>query len=65
MTNKTTFWVFGIFQHVLMGIIIFLLFRSLNMIHGEALIGLDTHILVSTGFPLFALLTKYSIYAKR
>ena len=64
MTNKTLFWVFGIIQHLMLGIIIFLIFHAFNIIHGEAVIGLDTQLLLSIGFPLFALITKYIIYSK-
>ena len=65
MTNKRLFWVFGVIQHLLLGIIIFLIFHALKMIHGEAVIGFDTQLLLSIGFPLFALLTKYIIYSKK
>ncbi len=55
---------FGVIQHLLLGIIIFMIFHSFNSIHGEAVIGFDTQLLLSIGFPLFALLTKYVIYSK-
>lgn len=64
MTNKTLFWVFGIIQHLLLGFIIFLIFKSLNSIQGEAVIGMDTQLLLSIGFPLFSLLLRYIIYTK-
>lgn len=60
MKNKTLSWIFGIIQHILMGIIIFFIFQSFNVIHGNAVIGLDTQLLLSIGFPLFTLITKYS-----
>lgn len=64
MTNKTLFWVFGVIQHLLLGFIIFLIFKSLNSIQGEAVIGMDTQLLLSIGFPLFSLVVKYIIYTR-
>lgn len=58
------FWIFGILQSLSLGIIIFLLFRSLNLIKGDSIIGLDTRILLSVAFPLFLLLVEYIIYTK-
>lgn len=58
------FWIFGILQSLSLGIIIFLLFRSLNLIKGDNVIGLDTQILLSVAFPLFLLLIEYIIYTK-
>jgi len=48
-----------------LGIIIFLIFRSLNMIKGESVIGLDTQVLLSVAFPLFLLIVEYIIYSKK
>lgn len=62
--NKKTFWIFGILQSLSLGIIVFLLFRSLNLIKGDSVIGLDTQILLSISFPLFLLLVEYIIYKK-
>lgn len=59
------FWIFGILQSLSLGIIIFLLFRSLNLIKGDCVIGLDTQILLSVVFPLFLLLVEYIIYTKK
>jgi len=59
------FWIFGILQSLSLGIIIFLLFRSLNLIKGDSVIGLDTQILLSIAFPLFLLLLEYIIYTKK
>jgi len=59
------FWIFGILQNVVLGIIIFLIFKSLNTINGAAVIGLDTQILLSVSFPLFLLITEYIIYSKK
>jgi len=64
MINKKIFWIFGILQNVMLGIILFLIFRSLNIINGESVIGLDTQIFLSIAFPLFSLLVKYTIYTK-
>lgn len=63
--NKKIFWIFGILQSISLGIIIFLLFRSLNLIKEESVIGLDTQILLSISFPLFLLLVEYIVYTKR
>ncbi len=59
------FWIFGILQSLSLGIIIFLLFRSLNLIKGDCVIGLDTQIFLSVIFPLFLLLVEYIIYTKK
>ena len=58
------FWIFGILQSLSLGILIFLIFRSLNIINGENVIGMDTQILLSITFPLFLLLVEYIIYSK-
>jgi len=58
-------WIFGILQSLSLGIIIFLLFRSLNLIKGDRIIGLDTQVLLSVAFPLFLLLVEYIIYTKK
>ena len=63
--NARVFWIFGILQSVSLGMIVFLLFRSLNAIQGEPLVGLDTTILLSTAFPLFLLLLAYTNYTKK
>jgi len=59
------FWIFGILQSFSLGTIIFLVFRSLNMIKGESVIGLDAQIVLSISFPLFLLLVEWLIYRKR
>ena len=59
------FWIFGILQSFSLGTIIFLVFRSLNMIKGESIIGLDTQIVLSVCFPLFLLLVEWVIYNKK
>ncbi len=59
------FWILGILQSLSLGVIIFLVFRSLNMIKGESIIGLDTQIVLSVCFPLFLLLVEWVIYNKR
>lgn len=58
------FWIFGILQSLSLGTIIFLLFRSLNLINGDNVIGMDTQIILSITFPLFLLLVEYIIYTK-
>ena len=59
------FWIFGILQSLSLGVIVFLLFRSLNLIKGESVIGLDTQILLSIFFPIFLFIVEYIIYKKR
>ena len=59
------FWIFGGLQSLSLGIIIFLLFRSLNLIKGESVIGLDTQVLLSIAFPLFLLLVEYVVFSKK
>ena len=66
LTMKTKiFWIFGILQSLSLGIIIFLIFDSLNLIKGDSVIGLDTQILLSVAFPLFLLLVEDIIYTKK
>jgi hypothetical protein len=62
--KENLFWIFGILQSLSLSTIIFLLFRALNQIKGEAVVGLDTQILMSISFPLFLLLVEYTIYSK-
>ncbi len=64
MMSKKIFWIFGILQNVMLGIILFLIFRSFNVIHGESVIGLDTQIFLCIAFPLFSLLVRYTMYTK-
>ena len=62
--KATVFWVFGILQSTSLVMIIFLLFRALNLIYRDAVIGLDTQIVLSLSFPLFLLIVEYIIYKK-
>jgi hypothetical protein len=64
MGNEKIFWIFGILQSISLGTIIFLIFRSLNMISEVEVIGLDTQILLSILFPAFLLIVEYLIYSK-
>ena len=64
MSTKA-FWIFGILQSLSLGTIVFLLFRSLSLIKGQGVIGLDTQILLSLAFPLFLLLVEYVVYSKK
>ena len=64
MGNEKIFWIFGILQSLSLGAIIFLVFRSLNMISEVEVIGLDTQILLSILFPVFLLIVEYIIYSK-
>lgn len=63
--RTTAFWIFGILQSISLGVIIFLVFRSLNIINGGNVIDLDTQSVLSIVFPLFLLLTEYIIYSKK
>ena len=63
--NVRLFWIFGILQSLSLGVIIFMVFRSLNVIKGESIIGLDTQIVLSVCFPLFLLLVEWVIYNKK
>jgi hypothetical protein len=64
MNSVIIFWIFGILQSATLGIIIYLIFNSLNLINGRCVVGLDTQILLSVTFPLFLLLVEYTIYTK-
>ncbi|KQC12294.1 MAG: hypothetical protein APR63_02830 [Desulfuromonas sp. SDB] len=59
------FWIFGLLQSVSLGIIIFLLFRCLNIINQNQVIGLDSQIVLSFTFPGFLLIVEYLIYSKK
>ena len=60
--RKNIFWIFGILQSLSLGFIIFILFRSLNIINGTVIIGIDTQIVLSITFPLFLLIVEFIIY---
>ena len=64
MNSVKIFWIFGILQSATLGIIIYLIFNSLNLINDSCVVGLDTQILLSVTFPLFLLLVEYTIYTK-
>ena len=64
MNNVKIFLIFGILQSATLGLIIYLVFNSLNLIRGESVIGLDTQFLLSIAFPLFLLLVEYTIFTK-
>lgn len=64
MGGKTIFWIFGIIQSLSLGTIIFIAFKSLNMISDAQVIGLDAQISLSITFPLFLLIVEYIIYSK-
>lgn len=63
--NTKLFWIFGALQSLSLGTLIFLIFRSFNLITGENVVGLDTHTLMSIAFPLFLLLSEYTIFTKK
>ena len=62
--KATVFWIFGVLQSISLGLIVFLVFRALNLINGGAVIGLDTQIVLSVSFPLFLLVVEFIIYKK-
>jgi hypothetical protein len=64
MGSKNIFWIFGILQSLSLGMIIFIVFKSLNMISEAQVIGLDAQISLSITFPLFLLIVEYIIYSK-
>ena len=64
MDDKKKFWIFGSLQTLTLGALIYLMFRSLNMMAGIRTIGQDTQIVLSILFPLFLLAVEYMIYTK-
>lgn len=58
------FWIFGILQSLTLAVILFIIFNSLNLIHGDRIIGWDSQLLLSIMFPLFLLIEEYIIYSK-
>ncbi len=60
--SNNIFWIFGTLQSITLGFIIFLLFRSLNIINKAPVIGLDTQIILSIAFPLFLLIVEFVLY---
>jgi len=58
MTDKNIFYIFGILQAILLGLIIFFILQTTN-------IGMDTNVLLSVLFPVFTLIIEYMIYSKR
>jgi len=63
--KKIIFWIFGVCQSVSLGVIIFLMFNTLNSIAAGEGIGLDTQLVLSITFPLFLLIIEYMIYSKK
>ena len=57
MSRASVFWLFGGLQRITLGVIIFLIFNSLNMIN-DRVVGVDTQILLSVLFPLFLLIVE-------
>ena len=64
MSRKEIFWIFGILQNMTLGVIIYIVFNSLNKIGENVVIGWDTQILLSVLFPLFSLIVEYIIYSR-
>jgi len=63
MRKNNAFLLFGGLQSITLGVIIFFIFNSLNMI-SDSVIGIDTQILLSVLFPLFLLIVEYLIFSK-
>lgn len=59
MNDKLAFWIFGILQSLVLGLIIFFIFKGLDVI------GTDTQIWLSISFPSFLLVMEYIIYSKK
>ncbi len=59
MKNNKVFWIFGILQAATLGLVVFFVLQSLGSI------GKDTQIMLSILFPLFLLMTEYTIYSKK
>ncbi len=64
--KKTVFIIFAIIQSCSLVVVIFLIFRGLNLCYPgvENVIGTDTHIMVSIMFPLFLFFVEYMIYSE-
>lgn len=58
MKEKVAFFIFGIFQTIFLGLIIFFLLEITT-------IGKDTAILLSILFPVFTFIVEYIIYSKK
>jgi hypothetical protein len=63
--EKRVFWIFGTLQSITLGLIIFLVFKSLNAIAEFEVVGLDTQLILSILFPLYLLIVEYFIYSKK
>ncbi|MFC1612920.1 hypothetical protein ACFL23_01175 [Patescibacteria group bacterium] len=57
MQNKNIFFIFGILQAIILGLIVFFML-------GITSVGKDTSVLLSILFPLFTLIIEYLIYSK-
>lgn len=63
--KRNLFWVFGLLQSVSLGMIIFLIFRGLNRLSEQRIIGLDSQIVLSVTFPLFLLLVECLVFRNK
>ncbi len=57
--ENSMFLVFGAFQAITLGLIVFFILRGLNTI------GKDTQVVLSVLFPAFLLTVEYMIYSKK
>ena len=60
--KRNLFLVFGLLQSLSLAAIIFLIFRGLNRLSEQRVIGLDAQIVLSVTFPLFLLLVEYLLF---
>ncbi len=58
MIDKNIFYIFGILQAIILGLIIFFMLGTTN-------IGKDTAITLSVLFPIFTLIIEYMIYSRK
>lgn len=64
MSKNGIFWIFGILKNIILGVIIYIVFNSLNNISENGVIGWDTQILLSVLFPTFSLIVEYIIFLR-
>ena len=64
MKKKEIFWIFDVLKNVTLGVIIYIIFDSLNKISENGVIGWDTQILLSVLFPTFSLIIEYIMYSR-
>ncbi len=58
MKNKNIFYIFGILQAMVFGLVIFFILQTTG-------IGKDTAIVLSILFPIFTVIIEYMVYSKK